>query len=198
MNVSTVVHYVMQSRAFGEFYWSPVRVAIPPDISLMLVGWNVGVVYKFYNSWAKIFIKHDVFEGRSNSAFGKKRTFLSLPMTVRSWLENFLSLLVFAPNIAALTFRRWERGNLGREFKSRRRRCGPWRRWHFDQQRWSRRSGRNPRRWRRQDELMMFSIGVVEQNQGRTFFLLIYIFILMFSDTCNDRRSNHARSHKFW
>ena len=49
-------HYVIQSRAFSVFYCSPVRVAISPDESLLLVGWNIGSFSKFYNSWAKTFV----------------------------------------------------------------------------------------------------------------------------------------------
>jgi len=43
-------------RAFSEFYCSPVRVAIRPDESLLLVGWNVGVAFKVLQELRKDFI----------------------------------------------------------------------------------------------------------------------------------------------
>jgi len=57
-------HHVIQSRAFSEFYCSPVRVAIRPDESLLLVGWKVGVFSTFYNSWAKTFIIYNMSRNR--------------------------------------------------------------------------------------------------------------------------------------
>jgi len=48
----------MQSRAFGELYWSFVLVVIiSPDESFLIVGWNLGItLWIFQNSWAKNFI----------------------------------------------------------------------------------------------------------------------------------------------
>jgi len=37
------------------FYCSPVRVAIRPDVRLLLVGWNVGVVFKVLQKLSKDF-----------------------------------------------------------------------------------------------------------------------------------------------
>jgi len=44
----------MQSSVLGEFYCSPVLVAIRPDESLLLVGWNVGVVFKNFTTVEQI------------------------------------------------------------------------------------------------------------------------------------------------
>ena len=100
-------HHVIQSRAFNGFQCFPARFAFCPGESLLLVGWNVGIVFTFTTVERRLLLFiHVTLMSRSRESEILERSELEsdiLPPTLQlCWLQLYLKMRTSRKNLRSV------------------------------------------------------------------------------------------------